>query len=123
MPTVLYCENAPYAQNRSIVFEQTQEIDLTNNFREDRISLTNLSVLDSCVYPHADICSANHFNNAFPNHEHSLSSVLGSIFYFLGRALENEDYTVAQLLIKLCLTIIDTSHFDSKMETKRLEKL
>ena len=51
------------------------------------------------------------------------SNYLCRLLYFLGRALENEDYTGAQLLIKLCLTIIDTSHFDSKMETKRLEKL
>ena len=98
MPTVLYYENAPYAQNHSIGFEQTQEIDLTNNFREDRISLTNLSVLDSCVYPHADICSANHFNNAFPNHEHSLSPVLESIFYSKRKIVLAKAYGIHRLI-------------------------
>ena len=45
MTTVLYCENAPYAQNHSIGFEQTQEIDLTNNILFTPIDLLYLQFL------------------------------------------------------------------------------
>ena len=45
MATVLYCENAPYAQNLSIGFEQTQEIDLTNNILFTPIDLLFLQFL------------------------------------------------------------------------------
>ena len=45
MPTVLYCENAPYAQNQSIGFEQTLEIELTNNILFSPIDLLYLQFI------------------------------------------------------------------------------
>ena len=97
MPTVLYCENAPYAQNRSIGFEQTQEIDLTNNILFTPIDLLYLQFLADVSL--GDCEKSTHCAQPSSTTDTAIEDLRSAIAKFKATAASKED--LAKLASKL----------------------